>query len=730
MSTMLPPFSPIVSADSKIKHNAPNSPASGAGTGNPTQDAPLATPVTVPPATTLVYFGLSTNTKRAYAKRVINQLEAMKAKPQLEDADQQTLDKFGKLYNNIPSANMEVGEGKEKQTVDALSTESLNNLPKEQRQAVLDSLQRALKARLGATGYTPPSQMVGRESYIVHNTFVQKELKPTYSSKDIQSIRSLLEEKKVFRVHTNPSTGLIQTSETANQQMLRQWFTDSCMMGMLQRDKEPNNWQKVMLVSAAALNTEAATEAVDEAVKNPDWYRKQNDEKDSDYHMRGVFHIYQPESVHFDPKTGIPVVEDICRDANWFNQKRLESQALVLSNLVDTLQAGAAGKPWGFSPEFMASPERSKLITNAVVNMARYLMAINTNPETNKFDFAAPSASSWEETPFPGGMTSDTGMTVVAFEKLHDLLFNPQYDNNEPIQQIRQAVSQTPLRNKEVVEQFIQQGRNKVAKRITEPLKAGKEPMQNPARKPDTSLTLLAASDYRFHPGNLVEDARTRLQLVQAMKSLSGDYGMRRYNEFELNGAELHDSYLNTNYHIPGPLREALDSAGQKSKGDFGSGDASGEKAMQDRQALSSPKNAAQWGLGVSASLQALARAKSDLLHHIQGQDQPANQDELELLQNINKELHHFTTWNLALISGPLDGKTPVTRADGSPCPENSVMESYEVVTDLNGIQKRVPGAHTLPWGSAQLYDGLKRAQAAHMLEEKLKATGRLSAAL
>jgi hypothetical protein len=717
----LSPVSTPNSSNSKIKRNAPGTSADDAGTGNSTQSAFPATPVTVPPATALVYFGLSKNTKRAYANRVINQLEAMKAKPQLEAADQDRLNKFGKLFNNLQSAKFEVGEGQEKQTVDALSVEALNALKPAQRQEALDKLKRAMQARQGATGYTPLSQMVGQKAYIVHNTFVPKRLKPTYSSKDIQSIRSLLEEKNVFRVHTSPNTGLIQTSETANQQMLRQWFTDSCMMGMLQRDKDPHNWQKAMLVSAAALNTKAATEAVENTVKNPDWYRKQNDEKDSDYHMRGVFHIYQPESVHFDPKTGNPVVENIRRDADWFNQKRLESQALVLSNLVDTLQAGTERKPWGFSPEFMAdSPERSKLITNAVVNMAHYLMAVNTNPETGKFDFAAPSASSWEETPFPGGMTSDTGMTVVAFEKLRDLLFNSQYDNNESIQQIRQALSQTSLSNQKDLNDFIQAGRDKVAERITQPLKAGAEPMQNPARKPDTSLTLLAASDYRFHPDNLVEDARTRLQLVQAMKSLSGDYGMRRYNEFELNGTELHDSYLNTNYHIPGPLREALDSAGQKSKGDFGSGDASGEKAMQDRQALSTPKNAAQWGLGVSASLQALAHAKSDLLHYVQEQKRPANPDEIELLHTINTELHHFTTWNLALISGPINGKQPI-RADGTPCPENSVMESYEVVTDLNGKQKRVPGAHTLPWGAAQLYDGLKRAQEAHALEETLK---------
>jgi hypothetical protein len=111
--------------------------------------------------------------------------------------------------------------------------------------------------------------------------------------------------------------------------MLRQWFTDSSMNGLLQREKDPENWKKNLIVSAAALNIAAAKEAVEKSVQDPDWYRKGDI-------MNGVFHIYQPESVEFDTTTHAPHVDKIKLDHTWFNQKRLESQALVLLALVDT----------------------------------------------------------------------------------------------------------------------------------------------------------------------------------------------------------------------------------------------------------------------------------------------------------------------------------------------------------------------------------------------------------
>jgi hypothetical protein len=40
-------------------------------------------------------------------------------------------------------------------------------------------------------------------------------------------------------------------------------------------------------------------------------------------------------------------------------------------------------------------------------------------------------------------------------------------------------------------------------------------------------------------------------------------------------------------------------------------------------------------------------------------------------------------------------------------------MEAYEAIIDLNGRHIFVPGAHTLPWSTAQLFDGLRLAEEA-----------------
>ena len=45
-------------------------------------------------------------------------------------------------------------------------------------------------------------------------------------------------------------------------------------------------------------------------------------------------------------------------------------------------------------------------------------------------------------------------------------------------------------------------------------------------------------------------------------------------------------------------------------------------------------------------------------------------------------------------------------------------MEAYEVVQDLHKQEKWMPGAHTLPWSAAQLFDGLRKASSAQRLEE------------
>jgi hypothetical protein len=320
-------------------------------------------------------------------------------------------------------------------------------------------------------------------------------------------------------------------------------------------------------------------------------------------------------------------------------------------------------------------------VRDAVKRLAAYLIAVNTDPKSGEFDFAAPSASSWEETPLPGGMTWDTAATVIAMEKLRGLGF------------VEEAL----------LEKFIGAGRAKVALRV-------EESAQHPLRPADTSMLLLAASDYVFDRADPVADARARLRIVEQMKKeLLREHGMLRYSTFTLPEGELHDSYLNRDFWMPTPLRaELAQSDGAAPSKEYGAKDCGDVSSMLDRQALSKPEYSAQWCLGLSASLQALARAKTTLLEHAQERSP-------ELLLEINGALDDMLNRNLAVLSA-----AGATKSTGQPAPAWKVMEAYEAVTDLEGKIRFVPGAHPLSWGTAQLYDGLRRAIAAAELESRV----------
>jgi hypothetical protein len=530
-----------------------------------------------------------------------------------------------------------------------------------------------------------------------------------------------LKQKGSFSVITNPKTGLIQTSDTENQTMVRQWFTDSCMVGTLQRETDPKNWQQSMITNAAALNQKNAREAVQQTLKNPDWYRKGDI-------MNGVFHIYLPKTVKVD-SAGLPIAQEIQHDKEWFNQKRLESQALMLLNLVDTIRSGLADKekkPWGFTPHQLFETKAGEYITHAIGDLSQYLMAVNTNPASKQFDFHTPSASSWEEAPFKEGMTSDAALTVLAMEHLQQLLYTDH--SNPAIDKIRKQIKdKMPAMSSQEMTSFIEKGREFVQKRITEPLKHGSDPIQTPNRPYDTSLCLLAASDYRFSPENLLEDAKIRVKLVTKTKeALLRENGMLRYPEFTLQGASLHDSYLNRGYHFPEEIRSKIFNASTASAKQYGSTDASSLEALQDRQALSTPEHAAQWGLGLSASLQALAKAKHDVLTVLQRNGKPSDKI-TALLQTIDKESLDFLNRNLAAIPGPLKPGQTIIRADGTPLKPYLPIEAYEFVPDNQGKMVAIPGAHTLPWHAAQLYDGLQKLKISAQIEESLLKTDKSS---
>ncbi|MEM0951040.1 MAG: hypothetical protein AAGI66_02730 [Cyanobacteria bacterium P01_H01_bin.74] len=695
-----------------------------------------------------------TQKKIAEAKTVVADLKALEKKGFDPQKAQPVLNKLGSMFNGIKSAQVEL-DGK---TVDILDAAALAELPAESRIEQLDSLSRSLTARIAATEYNVPIKTtrlidlpdffdfsegkpmqpvkVIEHQYPVHNKNVAYLISynPNRSSDQIGVILRRLDKLGAFKFPEHKKLGLILTSDTINTVMQRQWHTDSQKVGFVQRDKSPKNWQKVQLINAATYNVPEVLETVVKTVDNPDFYRANTDQ------MNGIFHIYQPESIAFD-KTGTPIVDKIQKDHDWFNQQRLESQALMLEGLAETVVAGATGKEkWGFSAKILSDDKKLDIIAKALVLDARYLKAVNTDTKTGKFDFNTVSASSWEEAGMPNA-TSDTANTVMAVKALKDLMTNPDYNNNETIQKIRAAVvaeeakfnqkvspekQEDFLSNAEKMDQFITAGRNFVREKVNVPIEQGRMPMQSDVRHPDTSLLLLA-STYDKLSDDKIESAELRFKLIHDVtEALSGPNGVRRYNEFEMNGEKIHDSYLNLNYSMPTALREALVGKSQGSNKDFGSGDSGGTQGMVERQKLTTPDSAAEWGLGMSAALQGLAKAKTELLEGVQEKGS-VSQNDLDLLKKINEYMNHTINRNLAAF---VSSDKAVVRADGSKCPNNVFMEAFEAVTDLNGKVKYMPGQHTLPWHASQVYDGLKNAEAAAELEENLMQAGKLQVKL
>jgi len=232
--------------------------------------------------------------------------------------------------------------------------------------------------RLFATMYQPRHI----DGYQIHNRFFTP-LKPSaFNSHELERIFKELSSKGSFKVITSPKTGLIRTSDKDDtHHMSRQWFTDSAMMFPLQRTLDPQGWKKNMMTNAAALNHPEAQRAVQETLKNPDWFRKGSVKN-------GVFHIYWPSSVELDTNQ-VPKPEKIKLDETWFSQNRLESQALMTLRLLETLKAGLIPnkngqlKPWGFHPQDLEGrkAKNEAYVTNAIHSMSRYLIAVNTDPK-------------------------------------------------------------------------------------------------------------------------------------------------------------------------------------------------------------------------------------------------------------------------------------------------------------------------------------------------------------
>ncbi len=135
------------------------------------------------------------------------------------------------------------------ETVDAFHREAVVTLPPTERASILTRLSRVLKARVAAHTSAPrqvsiqfpPSASrakVGEgptsRQYQVFNPFFEP-MATLPSAHDTWQLIMQLSDRNAFKLKTDELTGLVQTSDTDNKDMLRQWFTDSAMAGWMQR---------------------------------------------------------------------------------------------------------------------------------------------------------------------------------------------------------------------------------------------------------------------------------------------------------------------------------------------------------------------------------------------------------------------------------------------------------------------------------------------------------------
>jgi hypothetical protein len=666
--------------------------------------------------------------KMQAAMATLQKLQEAQKKPMLDDQDQASLNQLRKLIG-LPDNSL---------TPSVFSVQSYNTLsatdPKK-RDELLSSAADMLRASLAATQSSSIQKRVGDQLLFIHNSQLAPFIKENYSANDLSQLFTSLQKMGVFDLKTHEESGLPYTTiATHNKAMNYQWNTDSIEIGKnMQRFLNPENYKRNLLANAAVMNTGRVQDALANVIQDPNWYRQSTDP------MHGFPHIFDPDSIHPDPATGAPVVSIIGFDPNWHNQKRLESAALVLRALTENLKDGLVPnlqgqiKPWGFNQDFLKNPAQFQQVTNAIGNIAIYLSRINLDPATGRYDMKAPSASSWEEQPLKGGCTSDTGDAVLAFESLRDLLHNPQYNQNPGVQKVRQALQEHPyasaIPNLEQMNQMIDTGRQVIKERVIDPLSQGKSPRQSEARDADTSLTFLAASDYKFDPTNVNHDTQIRMGLLKAMENqLMRPNGMMRYGEnLSPEGDRMFDSYLQLDSHLPEDVRQPLHTTVESelglvpyNKNKLPSHDVTDKQGQLARQSGGSEKYTAQWGLGVSAGLQTLANTKINLLANMLQKPTPPTPEDQTTLTQVDKELTKYLNKNLALITGKDQNGQPPISSTGLPLPENKVMEAYEYVLDLNQKPTILAGAHPLTWGEAQLFDGMSKAIFAARMQEAL----------
>lgn len=557
-----------------------------------------------------------------------------------------------------------------------------------------------------------PKQVKG---IAVHNSAIAERMKPTYRSCDFEALVEQCQELGVFDIEVESTTGLVKTAGSdENWNMSRRtWVTDLVRCLNLLKRKDSRAAANALITLAMFYTDPAHQKMMEKAINDPASYR---DGSLTD----GVPHIFVPRraggllgrlarwvAITF----GHPILTSLLRrDPDWFNNKRLESAALTLKALCDALSDSAAGDTT-IDSGLLARAE--DLLVNAIVSLAAYLKAVNTDPRTGDFDFQAPSSGNWEEVPFAGGLTWDTEAARAAFESLRQLLFGGSGQKEVALRlKVRRHKWGQWLADRSVLDRLIGGAHTRVSERART---GDGGPMEHPVRPMDASLSFVSTSTIRFEDGAFA-DARHHFMLLGCLHSfLVRENGMVRYQPYNMQhqgkSVLAKDSYLADDYWFAPALRALLHGKQDASASQLvsaGSTDCSSEDDFINRQALMREGTEAQW-CWVSVMAEGYARRTTAMIEQaLSGKKgeadwwyEPAYQ--LELIESGVRKASELINRSYARVTPSADEGVRL-KSNGMPCPPNAVPEAYESVSALDGGRAYLPGVNTpLAWGQASL---------------------------
>lgn len=619
----------------------------------------------------------------------------------------QVIEETKDIINKIVANQTQTEEFKSK--IEAFCAMLFSENSELDRERVHNALERAYYAKEFATKFSArkfPIDTNTKEvlklnesvnNFCFYNDIFQPQL--NYTQSDIVAIKEQLRKVDLYRFESLDN-GLIRTSETINEHMRWQWFTDTCMIGAWQKKINREEWQKALLTSLGIIASTKNTEITEKITWNPEKYRFEL--------FLGIYHVFNPKNIHYD-ENGIPAPDSYI-ESNWFYPKRVESHGLMLLNLIEEiifeLENDNPKSKFNFKNEHSNS-----LIRKVLHNLARYILSINFNRELGDFDMQAPTNSSWEEVVFEEGGSFDAAVCILSIERLRDLLLKT-YNNQELKEFLFDESEEYNLEgtphyanylNLENLDKAISNGKDLINKWVVNSAKENNKASQNPIRGADTTIFLLSATDYIFDNDPLKNVELSNIVLKANISQLAGETGFRRYNEFKFLEHHCFDSYLNLDYQLFTEVPDLARIISNKKSSDKHVIESFIHELRDfiDRQELGLFKYTAEWTIGTTAALQAASKNLRILKNiHSDSKDYKNIYDESKLIFNYCLNLC------LAQICG--DSEKQITRADGTNLPHKyCIVEAFQAITDLENNVKWLPGQHTLAWSQAQLLDAL-----------------------